>query len=416
MNSTQKSTEQKSPFTSYEIFMIVMLSVLQFTVVLDFMILSPLGYKLLPALSINPEQFGIVVAAYAFSAGTSGLLIAGFADKFDRKKLLLFFYVGFVIGTAFCALSNSYETLLAARIFTGIFGGVIGSIGIAIITDIFKIEVRGRVMGFTQMAFASSQVLGIPIGLLFADLWDWHAPFWMLVIFSIIVGVIIAIYMKPVNEHLKLKSDRNPVSHLLKTITNPYYTKGFLATIFLATGGFMLMPLGTAFSTNNLKVQDEHVKLVFVVTGLASVICGPFIGKLSDAIGKYKVFVIGSIISFVLVGIYTNLGPTPLWLVILLNVILFVGITSRMISSQALTSAVPQPQDRGAFMSINSSVMQIAGGIAAIIAGKIVTQTADGVLHHYNIIGYSVMGSILIALGLYYLLNEQVQKNLGKKV
>jgi predicted MFS family arabinose efflux permease len=313
-------------------------------------------------------------------------------------------------------LSNSYETLLAARIFTGIFGGVIGSIGIAIITDIFKIEVRGRVMGFTQMAFASSQVLGIPIGLLFADLWDWHAPFWMLVIFSIIVGVIIAIYMKPVNEHLKLKSDRNPVSHLLKTITNPYYTKGFLATIFLATGGFMLMPLGTAFSTNNLKVQDEHVKLVFVVTGLASVICGPFIGKLSDAIGKYKVFVIGSIISFVLVGIYTNLGPTPLWLVILLNVILFVGITSRMISSQALTSAVPQPQDRGAFMSINSSVMQIAGGIAAIIAGKIVTQTADGVLHHYNIIGYSVMGSILIALGLYYLLNEQVQKNLGKKV
>ncbi len=224
------------------------------------------------------------------------------------------------------------------------------------------------------------------------------------------------IYMKPVDEHLKLKSNRNPVEHLIKTLTNRDYMKGFFATIFLATGGFMLMPFGSAFSTNNLHVQAKDVILVFGATGLSSVILGPFIGKLSDKIGKYKMFVIGSIISLIMVGIYTNMGPIPLWLVMSLNILLFVGITSRMISSQALTSGLPQPQDRGAFMSINSSIMQISGGIASIIAGKIVVQSADGILHNYNILGYVVMGSILMGIWLFYILNQQVQKTLQKKL
>ena len=417
MSSNQNNGVEKYTFTSYEIFMIVVLSLLQFTVILDFMILSPLGFIIMPALNINTDEFGLVVAAYAFSAGTSGILVAGFADKFDRKKLLMVFYVGFVIGTAFCAMANTYQLLLAARIFTGIFGGVIGSIGFAIITDLYKMEVRGRVMGFAQMSFAASQVLGIPAGLLLANTWkDWHATFWMIVIFSTIIGVIMAIYMKPVNEHLKLKSTRNPIQHLIKTLTNPEYTKGFLATIFLATGGFMLMPFGSAFSTKNLKVSADDVTLVFGITGMFTVVFGPIIGKLSDVIGKYKMFVIGSIISFIMVGIYTNMGPIPLWLVILLNVLLFVGITSRMISSQALTSGLPQPQDRGAFMSINSSVMQIFGGVAAVVAGKILIRSDEGVFQNYHVLGYVVMGSILIGIVLFYILNEQVQKTLNKKV
>ena len=153
------------------------------------MVLSPLGAQLLVELNVKPAQFGLVVSAYAFSAGASGLLAAGFADKFDRKKLLLFFYVGFIIGTFLCALAPNYHLLLIARIITGIFGGVIGSVSFAIITDLFKMEVRGRVMGFVQMAFAASQVLGIPIGLILANKYGWHSPFWMIACFSIVVGI-----------------------------------------------------------------------------------------------------------------------------------------------------------------------------------------------------------------------------------
>ena len=177
----EASTAHKPTFTGYEKFVIAVLAFLQFTVILDFMILSPLGAFLMPGLNISPEQFGWVVSAYALSAGVSGITAAGFADKFDRKKMLLVFYTGFIVGTLFCGLAPTYHLLLAARIFTGIFGGVLNSIGSAIITDLFPMQVRGRVMGFVQMAFASSQVLGIPLGLYFANHFGWHSSFLMIV-------------------------------------------------------------------------------------------------------------------------------------------------------------------------------------------------------------------------------------------
>src|SRR6476646_918277 len=179
-------------FSSYEKFVITILALTQFTVVLDFMVMSPLGDMLMKSMNLTTSQFGFAVSAYAFSAGISGLLTAGFADRFDRKKLLLFFYIGFIAGTFLCSMATSYETLLAARIVTGLFGGVIGSICLAIITDLFDIHHRGRVMGFVQMGFGASQVLGIPLGLYLANAWGWHAPFLWIGGMAIIVAFIIS--------------------------------------------------------------------------------------------------------------------------------------------------------------------------------------------------------------------------------
>jgi predicted MFS family arabinose efflux permease len=373
------------------------------------MVLSPLGAILMPELKITTAQFGWVVSAYAFSAGASGILAAGFADKFDRKKMLLFFYTGFLIGTALCALAPDYPLLLAARIVTGIFGGVIGSVGFAIITDLFKFEVRGRVMGFVQMSFAASQILGLPIGLMLANQFDWHAPFWMIAIFGITVGVLIFIYMKPIDAHLKLKSERNAFQHLIKTFEKSDYLKAFLCTSLLATGGFMLMPFGSAFSTNNLGLTLNQLPLVYGVTGLFSIATGPLIGKLSDQLGKFKVFVWGSLVAIIMVAIYTPLGVTPLWIIIAISVVMFTGVSSRMISSSALVSAIPAPQDRGAFMSINSSVQQISGGIASAIAGTIVIQGSSGLLEGYPVLGYVVISSMLVTIGMMYWIDRHVK-------
>jgi predicted MFS family arabinose efflux permease len=325
----------------------------------------------------------------------------------------LFFYVGFLIGTALCALANTYQFLLAARIITGLFGGVIGSISFAIITDIFKMEVRGRVMGFVQMAFAASQILGIPIGLWLANRFGWHSPFWMIAGFGLIVGLVMFFFMKPVAAHLDIKSDRSPLAHLWKTLTKADYVTAFLATTLLATGGFMLMPFGSAFGINNLKLTMEELPVLYGVTGVFSIIFGPITGRLSDKIGKFRMFVIGTVISIIMVGIYTNLGPTPLALVIFLNVLLFIGISGRMISASALTTAVPKPQDRGAFMSINASVQQISGGIASAVAGLIVVQNTNGELERYPALGIVVIVSMLVAIVLMYRLNEQVRKQIS---
>jgi len=403
-------TPEKKSFTRYEVFIIAILTILQFSIVLDFMVLSPLGAQLMKELSITTRQFGWVVSAYAFSAGASGLLAAGFADKFDRKKLLVFFYTGFILGTLLCGIAPDYHFLLAARIVTGIFGGVIGSISFAIITDLFSLEFRGRVMGFVQMAFASSQVMGIPVGLYLANHLGWHSPFLMIVGISVLVGIAIVVYMRPINTHLQWQSRGNPLQHLGKTLSRPAYLKAFAATTLLATGGYMLMPFGSAFSVYNLGISLDKLPLVYMITGVASMIAGPLVGKLSDQIGKFRMFFIGSVISMITVYVYCHLGITPLWLVIAINVVMFVGISSRIISSSALISAVPDPADRGAFMGVNSSVQQVSGGIASAAAGLIVVQTSSGVLEHYDTLSYVVMAAMVITALMMYVINQQVMK------
>ena len=265
-------------------------------------------------------------------------------------------------------------------------------------------------MGFVQMSFAASQILGIPIGLYLATHLGWHSPFLLIVGLSTVVGVIVVIKMKPINEHLKLQTTQNAFVHMAKTISNKRYLRGFSATTLLATGGFMLMPFGAAFAVNNLGISLETLPMGYLITGIFTMMSGPIAGKLSDSYGKFKLFTIGSIMAVVLILIYTNLDVTPLWMVIMINVILFLGITMRMISSQALLTAVPEPKDRGAFMGINSSVMQISGGIASAVAGMIVVQSDSGKMLHYPTLGYVVSATILITIGLMYFINKMVHK------
>jgi predicted MFS family arabinose efflux permease len=384
-------------FTGYQKAVIAMLAFLQFAVILDFMLMAPLGALIMPALDATPSQFGTVVSAYAFAAGISGFLTAGFADRFDRKKLLLFFYTGFVAGTAWCGLAQTFESLLAARIVTGLFGGVIGSVVLAIATDLFVPQQRGRVMGFVQTAFAASQILGIPLGILLSNRWQWHVPFLALAAIGLVAGLLIAFVMKPVDEHLKMPQERSAFGHLLHTVTEANHTLPFVAVLFLTTGGFMLMPFGSAFTVNNLGIPIDQLPIMYLVTGFATMFAGPLVGKVADAVGKLRTFYVGTGITIVMTLIYTHLGPTTLAVVTLVNVVLFIGIFSRMIPFQALMTQVPAPTHRGAFNAVSSSISQFAGGLAAVVAGRIVQQGADGRLQHYDVAGYVVIVTSLLA-------------------
>ncbi len=407
---TTESVTTSPAFTPYQKFVLACLVFLQFTIILDFMILSPLGAILMPSLNISPKQFGLVVSAYAFSSGLSGLLAAGFADRFDRKKLLVFFYLGFLLGTLLCGLATSYEFLLVARIVTGLFGGVIGSIVFAITTDLFRFEVRGKVMGLLQTAFAASQVLGIPLGLYLANRMSWHAPFLAIVAVGLIAGVFIVIYLKPINEHLKLPTERKALQHLWHALTQKHYRQGFAATALLATGGFMLMPFGADYNVNNLGVPVGDLPMVYVVTGLGSLVFGPIIGRLSDRYGKYQTFLVGCVIAILAVLVYTRLPPTPVWGVILISVIMFAGVSARMISSSALSSALPAPEDRGAYMAIGSSIQSLSGGIAAALAGMIVVRGTDGKLAHFDTIGDIIVASTIATMFLMTVIHRYLKE------
>jgi len=398
----------KSVLSRYQKGVLALLAFLQFTLILDFMIISPLGAMLMPTLGITPAQFGLVVSVYAFSAGASGLLAAGFADRYDRKKLLLLFYCGFVAGTLLCGLAHSYGFLLFARMITGVFAGVIGSTIFAIITDLFAFQLRGRVMGIIQTAFAASSVIGIPMGLYMSNRWGWNAPFLLIVAISMLVGVVMIRFLRPIDAHLKLQQDRTPLRHFIHTLSTPRYLQGFATTALLSTGGFLLMPYMSAFSVHNLGISLQRLPLVYMITGVSSIIAGPLIGRASDAIGKYRVFCLGCVATIIMVIIYTHLGVTPISLVILVNCLLFVGVTSRMISASALISAIPQPADRGSYMSISSSIQQISGGIAAVIGGLIVTESSSGALQHFDTVGYMLVATTLITLAMMYFISRRV--------
>jgi len=409
MNTNETTLEKK--FSSYQVLVIILLALTQFTVILDFMVMSPLGDMLMKSLSLKTNQFGFAVSAYAFSAGFSGLLTAGFADRFDRKKLLLFFYIGFITGTLFCGLAHNYYMLLIARIITGLFGGVIGSISMAIMSDIFPLHQRGRAMGFMQMGFGASQVLGIPISLYIANHWGWQSPFLMIVGLAGIIWVVTLLKLKPVTHHLHLQSEKSPLEHLWHTFINSRYRTGFLLSALLSLGGFMMMPWGSAFAVNNLKVSYSQLPALFMASGIAALIIMPLIGKLSDKFDKVKIFTIAAVSMMVIIVIYTNLTPVPFYMIVGLNILMMTAIMSRIVPAMALTSALPKMQDRGAFMSISSSLQQIAGGFAAAIGGLIVVQkTKTSPLEHYNTLGYLIVIIIIANIIQLYRVSNMLKK------
>jgi predicted MFS family arabinose efflux permease len=386
-----------TPFSRYQKFVVGLLATLQFAVIIDFMLMAPLGAMIMPALSMSASQFSLVVSTYAFSAGLSGLVTAGFADRFDRKKLLLFFYSGFVIGTLWCGLANSFETLLLARVVTGIFAGVIGSIVLAIAADLFAPQSRGRVMGVIQTAFAASQVLGLPVGLYLANHWGWHAPFLLLAAMGAAGGLIILLVMRPVADHLAAPQEHSAFRHLFNTLATRRHWAAFAATALLTTGGYMLMPFGSAFTVNNLGIDITHLPTVYLLTGLCTIVTGPLIGRASDAFGKLPVFYGGSVLTIVMVIIYTHLSNVPLPWVILVNAVLFVGIFSRLIPFQAMVAGVPAPTHRGAFNAVSSAIQQLSGGFASLLAGHIVVIGADGKLQHFEVVGYCLVATTVVA-------------------
>jgi predicted MFS family arabinose efflux permease len=408
--------EQQRGFSRYQSLLVALLAFVQFTVILDFMIMSPLGAIIMPALNITAGQFGVAVSAYAFSAGISGILAAGFADRFDRKRLLLFFYLGFTAGTALCALAPNYHVLLIGRIVAGLFGGVMGSIVLAIITDLFALKLRGRVMGFVQTAFAASQVLGIPVGLFLSNHWNWHVAFGALVGLSIAAIAAVSLVMRPVNAHLRLKQDNTAFRHLIATVGQPRYTLAFGVTTLLATGGFMLMPFGSAFTVHNLGIDIVHLPTIYLISGLFSIFTGPLVGRASDAFGKFPVFIFGSAVSVIMVSIYTHLGQVSLTTVIIVNVLMFVGIFSRMIPSQALISAIPVPSQRGSFSAVSASLQQLSGGLGSVLAAAIIAQNTDGSLRHFDRLGYIVVTTSILSLIAMYFVQKSVAAQAGKPI
>lgn len=409
-NQHKKNSSPKSVFSLYQKYVVSMLATLQFTVILNFMILSPLGTILINNLGITLKQFGLLVSCYAFSAALSGILFSAYADRFDRKKLLLIFYTGFLTGTLLCALASNYHFLLGARIITGLFGGIIGSISLSIVADVFPMQSRGQAMGIIQSAFSASQMMGIPIGLFLANFFNWHAVFLMIALIGSLIGICIWFFLKPLTAHLEKVSKKSPLQSILSITTNPRYFTGLTATMLVASGGFILQPFASTFSVNNMGISLNNLPLVYMIGGLTAMLAGPYLGKLSDSIGKFSMFAITSTLCCIWMLWYTALGITPLWTAIFAQCLFALFISGRMSATMALISAVPAAHERGAYMALSTSMQQLAGGLAASAAGLIVLQNPSGKIENYSHLGWFVVGIMVLAMIQMFFINQIISK------
>ncbi|MEZ4800906.1 MAG: MFS transporter [Flavobacteriales bacterium] len=406
-----KNNQVKSnALTSYQILLIVLFVFIIFTIVVDYMTLPALSAILLEKLQITTKEFGMIVSAYAFSAGISAFLAIGFSDRFDRKKLLLVYYGGFLLGMLLCATANSFWSLIIARVISGAFGGVVAAIIFAMVADLFQDEQRGRVMGYVQMAFAASLIVGLPLALFLATHFNWRLSYWLFFGLGLVVLVFVFLKIKPVVTHLGHSSEVPFLHQTKKVLNSGNYWKVFLNNIFVVLGDAMFMTFSAAFATNNLGLKVDDLPIIYGAGGLATITLSPFIGRFCDSYGKLRVFSFGSALAIILIAVYSNLNTVPLWLVVLLHTLLFIGINARMIASTALATVVPDPRERGTFMALDSSLQQVAGGIAATAAGWIVFQSEDGMIHGFSTLGWTVIGAMTLTLFLMYSIQKMVER------
>lgn len=365
------------------------LAAINFIHIVDFMILMPLGPQLMRIFEISPREFGLLVSSYTFSAGISSFFGAFFLDRFDRKKILLWVYVGFAVATLGCALSPNYPILLAARVLSGIFGGLTSALILAIIGDVVPDSRRGRAMGLVMAAFSVASVLGVPMGLFLASLSDWHTPFYILTGLSVLsLGMIIR-YIPNITEHLKNDLVRpNPMVVIRRVTSNSNQMRAITLSVMMMFGQFMIIPFLSAYTVANVGFTEMQLTYVYMAGGAFTIFTSPWVGKLSDKYGKLRIFTIFMFLNVVPIAIITNLGVTPIPFVLMVTTMFFVTSNGRYVPAAAIITGTARPENRGSFLSFNSAIQQIATGFASLIAGIIIGENAAGELTNYNVVGY----------------------------
>ncbi|UZD24459.1 MFS transporter [Algoriphagus halophytocola] len=377
------------------------LAAINFIHIVDFMILMPLGPQLMRIFEISPQEFGLLVSSYTFSAGVSSFFGAFLLDRFDRKKILLWVYVGFTVSTLGCALSPSYPVLLIARILSGLFGGLTSALILAIIGDVIPDSRRGRAMGLVMAAFSVASVLGVPLGLFLASLSDWHTPFFILTGLSIIsLGMIIR-FIPSISDHLGQEVERpRPLLVIRRVTSNPNQMRAITLSVMMMFGQFMIIPFLSPYTVANVGFTELQLTYIYMAGGAFTIFTSPWVGKLSDKYGKVKVFTVFMLLNIIPIAIITHLGVTPIPFVLMVSTMFFVTSNGRYVPAAAIVTGTANPENRGSFLSFNSAVQQMATGLASLIAGIIIGESATGELTNFNVVGYIAIACSLICIPL----------------
>ncbi len=365
------------------------LAAVQFTHILDFMIMMPLGAQLMRAFNITPAQFTYLVASYGLAAAISGFAGGFVLDRFDRKRSLFFLYTGFALSTVACGLAPTHHWLLAARLAAGAFGGLAGSMVSAMVGDIIPPARRGRAMSLVMAAFPIASVLGVPAGLILAGKFGWHSAFFLLAGLAALVLILASLALPPIRTAVH---DHQPWRQMREIMSHRIHLRAFALSSVLIIGGGMLVPfLAPTFITNVGLDGKVQLPIAYAVGGLATALSTPLIGWLSDHVDRLKLLAVISTAGVIVVLIITRLGPSSLTFAATMMALFMVTMSGRFSPAMTMVANAVEARYRGGFMSVSNAMQQAASGLANIGAGLLVSFDPAG-----RLVGYPTAGNISI--------------------
>jgi predicted MFS family arabinose efflux permease len=375
-----------------ERWLLITLAGIQFTHILDFMIMMPLGPALTTLFRISDAQFGMLVSAYTLAGGASGLLASTYIDRFDRKRLLLVLYALFALSTLACGIAPTYETLMLARVSAGVFGGVLSALSQTIVGDVIPFERRGHAMGIVMTSFSVSTVAGVPLGLFLAAHLGWHIPFLLIAGVCVLFALFAYLTLPPLNAHLHDHAPASAWTRISEVLQDRNHLRAFAFSALLMFSGFTVIPYITIFMQSNVGLRADQVPYVYLCGGVATLVTARWFGNLSDSWGKFQTFrAIALVFLLPLIGL-TLLGPVGLVGALAVSTLFFVCGSGRMIPGMAMLTSAANPALRGTFMTLNASVQSAAMGLAALTGGYIISRDAAGLVQNYW--GSALIGAV----------------------
>lgn len=375
------------------------MSLVNFTNIMDVMIMMPLADLFIEEFSISPGEFSLLLSSYGVAAFFSSMFGVFLLDKFDRRNSLLFIYAGFILGTLLCGLVNTYPALLAIRFITGLFGGIIGALALSVVSDLYPFKERGRAIGLLMAAFSAAAALGVPTGFYLATQWGWRFPFLAIGGLGIILWILIFWLFPRIHNLEQAGVDYTPYELIRRIMGDRNVLMALLLGFIIVFGHFMIIPFITPYMTRNVGFEDFHVTLLYFIGGGFTVFTAPLIGYLTDRLGVIPVFFTIMLLSFIPVLMLTHLGEVSVGFGLMVTTLFFVLGSGRMLPPQSLITSAVGPDLRGSFMSLKSALQQLSIASAAGISGIIVVFDEHQHLMHYEWVGYlSVVICILAML------------------
>jgi predicted MFS family arabinose efflux permease len=381
-----------------EKYFLLTLAGIQFSHILDFMIMMPLGPILMAEFSIGTHEFGFLVASYSFSAAISGLLAATYIDRFERKRLLVIMFTLFGLATLACGLAPGYLTLLIARGLAGAFGGVLGTLVQTMVGDVIPFSRRARASGTISTAFSVSTVAGVPLSLWLANHLQWRAPFIFIAVLTFLFIFVAVRNLPELRHHLSEEKRAHPFVAMFDVLRDPNHLRALLFGSLIIFSGFTVIPYITVYAVYNVGISQHDIPFVYFAGGAATLVTARLIGRWADASGKVEVYRLIAVAAMVPILVITNIGNAPLWVWLVCTTTFFVLVSGRFIPAMAVITSSAQPRLRGTFMSLNSTMQSLAMGLATTLGGFIIKQDSAGLIVGYPKVGYLAVAANLVAI------------------